>query len=108
MEEWKKAGVCFNTQYDAPLVLAFSIPTPINEDPVHWTTSEFPTSRDATFIALGTNMWNVICTVVQQIYLGEPITPNHSSWNSCVIKFTTQKLEIQKLLTIEEFEDHNK
>ena len=63
MEEWKAAGVCFNTQFDAPLVLAYSVPTPVDDSPKHWTTSEFPTSRDATMIALGTNMWNAICTV---------------------------------------------
>jgi len=61
--EWKAAGVCFNTQFDAPLVLAYSIPTPIDDSPKHWTVGEFPTSRDATMIALGTNMWNAICTV---------------------------------------------
>lgn len=63
MEEWKELGVCFNTQFDAPLVLAYSIPAPVDGERVHWTTSEFATSRDATFIALGTNMWNAICTV---------------------------------------------
>ena len=63
MEEWKQAGVCFNTQFAAPLVLAYSIPTPIDDSPKHWTVGEFPTSRDATMIALGTNMWNAICTV---------------------------------------------
>lgn len=91
MEEWKKSGVCFNTQFDAPLVLAFSIPTPINEDPVHWTTSEFPTSRDATFIALGTNMWNVICTVEE---LG---------LNSCCLKaFNPKALDVVNMKTSED------
>ena len=91
MEEWKKSGVCFNTQFDAPLVLAFSIPTPINEDPVHWTTSEFPTSRDATFIALGTNMWNVICTVEE---LG---------LNSCCLKaFNSKALDVVNIKTSED------
>jgi|TARA_B110000503_G_scaffold90462_1_gene136793 predicted oxidoreductase (fatty acid repression mutant protein) len=63
MEEWKKAGVCFNTQFDAPLVLAYSVPAPIDNTHKYWTTSDFPTSRDATMISLGTNMWNAICTV---------------------------------------------
>lgn len=63
MAEWKKAGVCFNTQFDAPVVLAYSVPKSVDDSPKHWTTSDFPTSRDATMIALGTNMWNAICTV---------------------------------------------
>jgi hypothetical protein len=79
IDEWKAEGVCFNTQFDAPLVLAYSIPTPVNEDPVHWTVGEFPTSRDATMIALGTNMWNTICTVEE---LG---------LNSCCLRAFNQK-----------------
>jgi predicted oxidoreductase (fatty acid repression mutant protein) len=63
MDEWRDKGICFNHQFNAPLVLAFSMPKFINDPSKPWTRQEFPTSKDATFIALGTNMWNVICKV---------------------------------------------
>ena len=62
MDEWRDLGICFNHQFNAPLVLAYSIPS-IHGQWKTWKTHEFPTSKDATFIALGTNMWNVICNV---------------------------------------------
>jgi predicted oxidoreductase (fatty acid repression mutant protein) len=63
MSEWRDKGICFNHQFNAPLVLAYSMPISINDSNKPWTQQEFPTSKDATFIALGTNMWNVICKV---------------------------------------------
>ena len=53
MSTWRKKGICFNHQFEAPVVLAYSIPVQ----------HEFPTSKDSTFIAIGMNMWNTICTV---------------------------------------------
>lgn len=87
IDEWRDLGICFNHQFNAPLVLAYSMP--VNKDQPHkpWTQHEFPTSKDATFIALGTNMWNVICKVEE---LG---------LNSCCLKAYNPK-------ALEQFEVH--
>ena len=61
-EEWQQLGVCFNWQFQAPIVLAYSIPNTKDHSRAFWNTSEFATSRDATMLSVGTNMWNVICT----------------------------------------------
>ena len=63
IDEWKEKGICFNHQFNAPLVLAYSMPVNTTNPNRPWKQHEFPTSKDATFIALGTNMWNVICKV---------------------------------------------
>lgn len=62
-QEWREKGICFNTQFNAPLILAYSIPQRIDGGPQHWTPNEFETSKDATLVAVGLNMWNTICAV---------------------------------------------
>jgi nitroreductase len=86
MDEWRSLGICFNHQFNAPLVLAYSMPV-IHGAWRKWNTEEFPTSKEATLIALGTNMWNVICKVEE---LG---------LNSCCLK-------AYNLKALEQFEVH--
>lgn len=62
-KEWRAKGICFNTQFEAPLILAYSIPTRIDGSPEHWRPNEFETSKDVTLVGVGLNMWNTICTV---------------------------------------------
>lgn len=90
MSEWRDKGICFNHQFNAPLVLAYSMPVPINGSYRNWKQHEFPTSKDATLIALGTNMWNVICKVEE---LG---------LNSCCLKAYNPKALQQFEVTTDE------
>lgn len=77
--EWTKLGVCHNHQFDAPLVLAYSMPVPDDGSYAHWTTEQFETSKDATFVALGLNMWNTICAAEEM------------GLNSCCLKAYNKK-----------------
>lgn len=61
--EWRDLGICFNWQFNAPLVLVYSMPRKIDNSQSWQMPKEFPTGRDATLIALGLSMWNVIMTV---------------------------------------------
>lgn len=89
--EWRKKGICFNTQFNAPLILAYSIPARISGDRKNWTPTEFETSRDATLVAVGLNMWNTICAVEEM------------GLNSCCLKaYNPKALDIIEIKANEE------
>jgi len=91
IDEWYKEGICFNHQFAAPVVLAYSIPVRIDGSFKPWQHHEFKTGKDSTFIAIGMNMWNTICTVEE---LG---------LNSCCLKaYNPKALEQINVETSEE------
>jgi len=92
MDEWREKGICFNHQFEAPVVLAYSIPVPVDSSHNgYWTTDEFTTGKEATLVGLGLNMWNAICTVEE---LG---------LNSCCLKaYNPKALETFDTKTSEE------
>ena len=61
--EWRDLGICFNWQFKAPLVLAYSMPRSARLDQSWGMPPGFPTGREATLIALGLSTWNVVLTV---------------------------------------------
>lgn len=90
-KEWREKGICFNTQFEAPLVLAYSIPCRVDGTPEHWRPNEFETSRDATLVGVGLNMWNTICAVEEM------------GLNSCCLRaFNENALKQIKISTDEE------
>jgi hypothetical protein len=78
-DEWRDLGVCFNWQFQAPLILCYSLPIPNNFRLMWDGPKRFATSREATTIGLGLNLWNVIMKVES---LG---------LNSCLCKAYTQE-----------------
>jgi predicted oxidoreductase (fatty acid repression mutant protein) len=93
-KEWREKGICFNTQFNAPLILAYSIPARVTGDRKRWYPNEFETSRDATLVAVGLNMWNTICTVEEM------------GLNSCCLKaYNPKALDMIEIKTSEEMPD---
>lgn len=89
--EWRKKGICFNTQFNAPLILAYSIPARVSGERKYWTPNEFETSRDATLVAVGLNMWNTICAVEEM------------GLNSCCLKaYNSKALDMIEIKTNDE------
>ena len=90
-DEWRELGVCYNWHFQAPLVLCYSMPLP-NDTIQMWDGPErFPTSREATTISIGLNLWNVMMTVES---LG---------LNSCLCKaFTNEATDMIRLNTTED------
>ena len=95
-DEWRDLGVCFNWQFQAPLILCYSMPLP-NNFKNKWDGPErFATGREATVLGIGMNLWNVI-TTVESLGL-----------NSCLCKaYTLEATEALQLQTTEDIGDNS-